>query len=81
MASRFDLEPRIARLKEWGLVVKTDYRGDPPAWLSSALDECDVFVLNVKGIPVDDTIVMVPLAFLLNLLAAVEESLTAKEPA
>jgi hypothetical protein len=37
MASRFDLQPRIERLQAAGLVVESDYQGNPPKWLMGAL--------------------------------------------
>ena len=70
MASQFDLAPRIAALQASGLVVTSEYRGNPPAWLTSALDGVDLHVLNCKGVKVDDTIVMVRLAKLEQLIAA-----------
>jgi hypothetical protein len=64
MASRFDLAPRIEALQAAGLNVGSDYKGDPPKWLVSALDDVDLRVVNVKGIKADDTVVMVKLATL-----------------
>lgn len=70
MASRFDLAPRLAQLQERGLVVASDYKGSPAQWLLSALDGVDVRVINVKGIGIDDTPVMVRLSKLEELFAA-----------
>ena len=70
MASRFDLAPRLAQLQERGLVVASDYKGSPSAWLLSALEGCDVRVINVKGIKLDDTPVLVRLSKLEELIAA-----------
>jgi hypothetical protein len=68
MASRFDLEPRVERLQAAGLVVESDYQGNPPKWLMGALANVDLRVLNCKGIKVDDTVVMVRLSKLEELL-------------
>lgn len=79
MASQFDLAPRLSALEEMGLTVTSDYNSAPPRWLLQALKDNDVRVLNVKGIPVNDSICMIRLSFLEALLATVEETLTAKE--
>lgn len=81
MASQFDLAPRLAALQATGLEVQSDYNGNPARWLAHALDDTDCRVINVKGIKADDTLCIVRLAFLENLLATVEERLTAKETA
>jgi hypothetical protein len=74
MASRFDLEPRIEALQATGLVVESDYKGDPPKWLSTALIGVDLRVLNCKGTKVDDTVVMVRLSKLEHILVAAGDS-------
>lgn len=62
MASQFDLAPRLAALQASGLKVSSQYRGVPSIWLSSALDDVDLAVVNVKGTKTDDVIVMVRLS-------------------
>lgn len=69
MAAWFDLIQRVEALEESGLTVATDYHGQGlPKWLLPALGDCDVFVLNAKGVAVDDTLVIVRLARLENLI-------------
>jgi hypothetical protein len=68
MASQFDLAPRLAALQAAGLKVASEYRGTPAIWLTSALDGVDLCVVNVRGIKLDDTIVMVRLATLEKLV-------------
>lgn len=75
MASSFDLAPRLAALQAMGLDVASDYNGQPARWLQTALDDCDLRVINVKGIRADNTICMIRLSFLEKLLATVEASL------
>ena len=70
MASRFDLEPRIAALQDKGLAVTSDYKGAPPQWLTTSLDGCDVRVVNTKGTKPDDVVVMIKLSKLEELVAA-----------
>jgi hypothetical protein len=70
MASQFDLGPRIEALQATGLIVTSEYRGTPPQWLVSALADVDVHIVNCKGIGADDTIVMVRLGKLEQLIAA-----------
>lgn len=77
MASSFDLAPRLAALQEMGLAVESDYNGSPARWLQTALKDTDVRVINVKGIKADDTICMVRLSKLEELVAAA----TKQEPA
>jgi hypothetical protein len=70
MAAWFDLIQRVEALEERGLTVATDYHGQGlPKWLLPALEECDVFVLNAKGIATDDTLCIVRLARLERVLA------------
>lgn len=68
MASQFDLAPRLAALQAKGLKVSSQYRGVPSIWLSSALDDVDVACINVKGTKVEDTIVMLRLSKLEELV-------------
>lgn len=74
MASSFDLAPRLAALQASGLTVVTDYKGSPSAWLQTALDGVDLRVINVKGIAANDTLVMVRLSKLEELIAAYSAS-------
>lgn len=69
MASSFDLAPRLAALQAAGMTVASDYQGNPAKWLTAALDGVDCRVINVKGIKADDTVVMIRLAKLEELLA------------
>jgi hypothetical protein len=70
MAAWFDLIQRVEALEERGLTVATDYHGQGlPKWLLPALGDCDVFVLNAKGIAANDTLCIVRLATLESLLA------------
>lgn len=80
MASSFDLAPRLAALQAMGLEVISDYNGSPARWLQTALDGTDVRVINVKGIKADNTICMVRLSFLENLLESVDASLNGSDP-
>ena len=68
MASQFDLAPRLAALKAAGLVVEGDYKGSPAKWLVTALKGRDAYVLNCKGVNADNTIVMVKLSKLEELM-------------
>jgi hypothetical protein len=68
MASRFDLEPRIEALQAAGLVVESEYRGSPPKWVSTALDGVDLYIVNCKGTKTNDTLVLVRLSKLEELL-------------
>jgi len=70
MASQFDLAPRLSALQDAGLKVSSHYRGVPSIWLTSALDDVDVACINIKGVKLDDTIVMVKLSKLEELVAA-----------
>ena len=70
MASQFDLAARIEALQASGLTVESEYKGNPPAWLTSALSNADLRVINCKGIGADNTIVMVRLGKLEQLIAA-----------
>ena len=71
MASQFDLAPRLAALQASGLSVASDYRGTPARWLVHALDDCDCRVINVKGSKADDTVCMVRLSKLEELVGVV----------
>jgi hypothetical protein len=73
VASKFDLEKRIEALQAAGLAVESEYRGTPPQWLTSALFKLDLRVINCKGIGADDTIVMVRLGKLEQLIATATE--------
>lgn len=69
MAAWFDLKHRVQEIEDGGLIVASGYKGDGlPKWLMPALDDCDVFVLNVKGIPLVDTLCIVRLDELMKLL-------------
>lgn len=69
MAAWHDLKQRIEALTQRGLNVTSDYKGDGlPKWLSPALGDCDVFVLNVKGIALPDTLCVVRLDKLMALV-------------
>jgi hypothetical protein len=70
MASQFDLAPRIEALQAAGLVIATDYQGRPAKWLTSALTDVDFCVLNCKGVGTNDTVVLVKLATLEQLVLA-----------
>lgn len=76
MASHFDLAPRLAALQAAGLKVSSEYRGTPAIWLTAALKDVDLCAVNVRGVKLDDTIVMVKLSKLEELVAA-----STKEPA
>lgn len=70
MAAWRDLEPRVAALTAQGLRVDTEYKGDGlPKWLAPALGGCDAYIVNVKGVALDDTLCIVRLAQLEKLLA------------
>jgi hypothetical protein len=73
MASQFDLAPRLSKLQEQGLKVASQYRGVPAIWLTDALKEVDLHVVNVRGTKIDDVIVMVRLSKLEELVAAAGE--------
>ncbi len=49
MASQFDLAPRLAALQASGMEVTSEYRGTPAAWLTTALADVAIYVINVKG--------------------------------
>ena len=68
LASSFDLAPRLAALQAAGYVVASDYRGDPPKWLTTALQDVDLHIVNCKGVKVDDTPVLLKLATLEELV-------------
>lgn len=69
MAAWFDLIRHVEALEKRGLTVATDYHGQGlPKWLLPALGECNVFVLNVKGIALHDTLCIVRLEELEKLL-------------
>lgn len=70
MASSFDLAPRLAALQASGLKVSSEYRGTPAIWLTAALDGVDLCAVNVRGVKLDDTICMVRLSKLEELVAA-----------
>jgi len=74
MASRFDLEPRIEALQAAGLNVDTDYRGDPPKWLTLALNDVDLHIINCKGVKADDTVILVKLTKLEQLIIVAGDS-------
>lgn len=74
MAAWFDLKHRVERLVNRGYIVSGNYKGDGlPKWLSPALEDCDIYVLNVKSIRPDDTLCIVRLARLEKLLENLEE--------
>ena len=71
MAAWFDLKQRVQALEDSGLTVTSEYKGDGlPKWLTPALGDCDVFVLNVKGISLADTLCIVRLDRLTELVKA-----------
>ena len=71
MAAWHDLKERVEALEGSGLTVASDYKGDGlPKWLTPALGDCDVFVLNVKGVPLDSTLCIVRLDKLTKLVQA-----------
>jgi hypothetical protein len=71
VAAWFDLKERIERLVNRGYVISGNYKGSPlPKWLSPALKDCDIYVLNVKSVHPDDTLCIVRLAKLEKLLQA-----------
>lgn len=70
LASHFDLAPRLAALQASGLKVSSEYRGTPAIWLTAALEGVDLCAVNVRGVKLDDTIVMVKLSKLEELVAA-----------
>jgi pyruvate-formate lyase-activating enzyme len=71
MAAWFDLIPRVEALEERGLTVATDYHGQGlPKWLQPALGDCDVFMLNAKGVATDNTLCIVRLSEFEKLLTA-----------
>jgi len=75
MAAWFDLTHRVKELENTGLTIASDYKGDGlPKWLAPALGDCDVFVLNVKGISTDDTLCIVRLDRLVKLLQSSGDS-------
>jgi hypothetical protein len=73
VASHFDLQPRLAALEEAGLKVASEYRGVPSIWLTAALDDVDVCAVNVKGVKLNDTIMMLRLSKLEELVASAGE--------
>lgn len=69
MVAWFDLIQHVEVLEGRGLTVATDYHGQGlPEWLQPALGDCDVFLLNVKGIPTDSTLCIMRLARFENLI-------------
>jgi hypothetical protein len=69
MAAWFDLIQRVAALEGSGLTVATDYHGQGlPKWLAPALGDCDVFLLNAKGVATENTLCIVRLSRLENLI-------------
>lgn len=80
MASQFDLAPRLADLQDAGLKVSSHYRGVPSIWLTSALDDVDICVVNVKGVKTDDTVVMIRLSKLEELVGANEHPMQDETP-
>lgn len=69
MTSWRDLGPRIKMLERRGLVVKSAYRGRGlPKYLQPALEECGVYVIHAKGLAADDTLCVVRLDWLEQLL-------------
>lgn len=69
MAAWHDLRGRVQALEEGGLTVASDYKGDGlPKWLMPALGEYDVYVLNVKGVALNDTLCMIRLGRLEKML-------------
>jgi hypothetical protein len=71
MASWRDLEPRVKVLQRRGLVVKSAYRGmGLPKYLQPALEGCDVYMVSAKGVSPGDTLCVVRLEWLEQLLAA-----------
>jgi hypothetical protein len=71
MAAWHDLIHRVEALEECGLTVTSAYHGQRlPNWLLPALGECDVFVLNAKGVALDDTLCIVRLGKFAKLLDA-----------
>jgi hypothetical protein len=68
LASQFDLAPRLAALQAAGLKVASEYRGTPAIWLTTALEDVDVCAINVRGVKLNDTIVMVRLSKLEELV-------------
>ena len=69
MAAWFDLVQRVEALEERGLTVATDYHGQGlPKWLLPALGDCDVFLLNAKGVATENTLCIVRLNRLENLI-------------
>ncbi len=71
MAAWHDLIHRVEALEERGLTVATDYHGQGlPKWLLPALSDCNVFMLNAKGVATDNTLCIVRLSELEKLLMA-----------
>jgi hypothetical protein len=74
MAAWFDLKDRVEALEEAGIAVDSAYRGEGlPKWLTPALGGCDVYVLNAKGVAVDDALCVVRLSKLEELMASFEK--------
>jgi GNAT superfamily N-acetyltransferase len=70
MAAWFDLIPRVEALEAQGLTVATEYHGQGlPKWLLPALGDCDIFLLNAKGVPTDSTLCIVRLSELEKLIS------------
>ncbi len=46
MASQFDLAPRLAALQAQGLKIESEYKGSPAKWLTTALNDVDLRVVN-----------------------------------
>lgn len=68
MASQFDLAPRLAALQGAGFNITSEYKGTPAAWLTTALNDCDVHVVNCKGTKLNDVLCMVRLSQLEKLV-------------
>jgi hypothetical protein len=73
MASWRDVHPRVEALEKRGLVVNSAYRGAGlPGYLAEAL-KSDVYVLNAKDVSPDDTLCVVRLSKLEQLITAAAE--------
>jgi hypothetical protein len=73
MASWRDLEPRAKVLQRRGLIVQSAYRGmGLPKYLQPALEGCDVYIVNAKGLSAEDTLCVVRLEWLEKMLAKVD---------
>jgi hypothetical protein len=73
MASWRDLEPRVKVLQRRGLIVKSVWRGTGlPKYLQLALEDCDVYIVSAKGLTANDTLCVVRLEWLEQMLAEKE---------